>query len=56
MDHEDLFEDVWEGLRDEWISYLENDALSITSNYARHTMIMSKTLEMERNIFHLSFI
>ena len=41
-DHEEKFEDSWEGSRDEWIPYLKTDFFSLVFIYARYTWTISK--------------
>ena len=42
VDHEDVFGDSWEDLKDERLSYLKIDVLSLAFLYARYAMNMSK--------------
>ena len=38
MEHDEIFEDIWEEKENEWLPYLQNDVLSTTFSYARFTM------------------
>ena len=38
MEHDETFEDTWEGKENEWFFYAENDVLSFAFCYVRFTM------------------
>ena len=42
MDHDEIYEDIWEEKENEWLPYVKNDALSTAFCYARYTMGMEE--------------
>ena len=42
MEHDEIYEDTWEGKENEWLTYVKNDALSTAFCYAKYTMGMEE--------------
>ena len=42
LEHDEIYEDTWEGRENEWIPLVKNDALSTAFCYAKYTMSMEE--------------
>ena len=40
MDHDEIYESIWENKENEWLPYLKNDVLSTPFCYATHAKLM----------------
>ena len=42
LEHDEIYDDIWEEREDEWLPYVKNDGLSTAFCYARYTMGMEE--------------
>ena len=42
LEHDEIYEDIWEARENEWLTYVKNDVLPTAFWYARYTMRMEE--------------